>query len=110
MELDTKILDGVYTIMSRSQEENDANHELVEDLLTFCQYGHEVCSQFSMGLCGYTFRHNRENVLMTVKVTEGNTPLVAFITSQTTTSCVTKFLDLLFASKLKWQKDKYPWI
>lgn len=110
MELDTKILDGVFTIIKRSQDENDADRELVEDLLTFCQYGHDVLSQFSMGLCGYTFRHNHANVLMTVKVLEGNTPLVAFVTSQTTTGCVTKFLDLLFQSKLKWQRDKFPWI
>lgn len=110
MELETKVLDGVYNIIERAQDENDNDRQLVEDLLTFCIYGHTVLSQFDMGLCGYTFRHNRVNVLLTVKVLESDTPLVAFITATNATGCVSKFLDLLFASKVKWQRDKYPWI
>lgn len=110
MELSTEVLDGVYNIMERAQAENDHDRAIVEDLLILCEYGHKVLSQFSMGLCGYTFRHNHANTLLTVKVTEGDTPLVAFVTAPTTVGCVSKFIDLLFANKVKWQRDKYPWI
>lgn len=110
MDLDTKIQEEVDVILSRAKDDNDADRTLVLDLVTFCTYGHQVLSQFGMGLCGFSIRHNRTSVLMTIKSLEGDTPLVAFITSGSTTGCVSKFLDLLYENRVKWQRDKYPWI
>lgn len=95
--------------IQNANRDNDDAHTLLTDLLMFCHYGQDVLSQFDMGLCGFAVRHNRTDVLMTVKAREGTVPLVAYITSSTTTGCVSKFLDLLEQGKLKWTKDKYPW-
>ena len=82
----------------------------VDSLLMWGLYGHRVLSQFGLGLCGYVFRQSRTNVLMTVKVEESGVPLVGFITSATTIGCIEQMFDLLAGGRLKWQKDKYPWI
>jgi hypothetical protein len=82
----------------------------VDDLLTFGLYPQEVFSQFGLGLSGFIIRHTRTNVLMTVKVTEEGVPLVAFVTAATTRGCVEQMFDLLASGRLKWQRDKYPWI
>lgn len=84
--------------------------EQVQDLLLWGLYGQDVFSQFGMGLSGYVFRQQRSSVVATVKVTEGGVPLVAFVTSAYTVSCVEQMFDLLYAGRLKWQKDRYPWI
>lgn len=83
--------------------------ELV-DLILFTTYIHEILSHFSLGFCGCSFRHNRTDVLMTVKAVDGGTPLVVFVTSATATGCISKFLDLLETDRLSWVKDRYPWI
>lgn len=82
----------------------------VKDVLRWAWYGQKVLSQFDMGLCGSVFRQSRTSVLMTVKAVESGVPLVAFVSSATTVGCVEHLFDLLYNEKLKWQKDKYPWI
>lgn len=90
---------------------NDAQTlDYVEDLLLFGLYGQDVLSQFGLGLKGFVFRQSRTNVLMTVKAVEGGVPLVAFITAATTMGCIEQMFDLLYNSRLKWQKDRYPWV
>lgn len=84
------------------------NH--IVPLITFVHYGHDVLSQFGMGLCGFSLRLNRSDTLMTVKAVDGGVPLVVFVTSATTTGCIEKFMDLLDSDRLSWVKDKYPWI
>jgi len=47
---------------------------------------------------------------MTVKVVESGVSLVAFVTAATTMGSIEHMFYLLESEKLKWQKDKYPWI
>jgi hypothetical protein len=89
---DTRTLDDVY------------------DLLEWGMFGPEVFGQFGLGLSGYVFRQSPIGVRMTVKVIESGVPLVAFISCVTTTACIEQMFDLLYAHRLKWQKDRYPWI
>lgn len=89
-------------------EPNTVDH--IEDLVRFGFYGQNYFSQFGLGLSGFVFRQRPNSVRTTVKVNESGVPLVAFITSATTMGSIEQMFDLLFAEKLKWQKDKFPWI
>lgn len=110
----------MYTEQQREQVISDtidklANKDRVHldatrDLLTWGFYGPSVFSQFGMALAGFVFRQLNGNCQMTVKVVEQGVPLVAFVSSHTTTGCIEQMFDLLWAGRLKWQKDKYPWI
>lgn len=82
----------------------------VFDLLEWGFYGQDVLSQNGLGLCGWVFRQRLGSVLTTVKVLESGVPLVGFVSSATTIGCISKVLDLLAEDRMKWQKDKYPWI
>jgi len=83
---------------------------LLEALLTLHIYGQEEHSQFGMGLSGWVMRQSRGETLLTVKVTESGVPLVAYITSYSPTGSIEKYLDMLEDSRVKWSKDRYPWI
>ena len=82
----------------------------LEDVLLFLLYGPIVLSQNGQRLDGYTFRHKKEQWLLTVKVKEGQTPLVVFITAATPTACVRRFWSLYDNDRLSYVRDKYPWI
>lgn len=82
----------------------------VRDILRWSYYGQSVLSQFGLGLRGHVFRQRPASVLMTTKVQEGDVPLVAFVTAGTTTGCIEQMFDLLYDGRLKWQRDKYPWV
>jgi len=82
--------------------------ESAMDILEFVEYGHFVLSQFGMGLKGHSIRQRNGSYLLTVKVAEEGVPLVGFVTGHTPTGCISKFLDLLEKSEIKWAKDKYP--
>lgn len=110
MDVVTKCDQRVQSIIEHLVDRDQRYVDDTQDLLMWGFYGRDVLSQFGFGYCGSIFRQHRDSTKMTVKVTESGVPLVAFITSASTTGCVRRFLDLLFAEKLKWQKDKYPWI
>lgn len=110
MDLLTKCDDRVQSILDHLVANDKRYLDDTQDLLLWGFYGQDVLSQFGYGYCGSIFRQSPHSTRLTVKVTESGVPLVAFITSATTIGCVAKFLDLLHADKLKWQKDKYPWI
>lgn len=82
----------------------------LENLLLFVLYVPKVLSQLGMTYNGFICRQKLQQTLMTVKAKEGETPLVVFITSDNTTGCMVRFLDLLESGKLSWVKDRYPWI
>lgn len=84
--------------------------ESLKDLLTWGLYSPSVFSQFGYGLSGFVYRQSAGGVRSTVKVVESGVPLVAFVSSATTAGNVEQMFDLLFEGRLKWQKDKYPWI
>lgn len=81
----------------------------LENLLLFMCYGPKVLSQFGHRYHGCSFRQKNGQTLMTVKTTSETTPLVAFITSDTTTGCIVRFWDLLENDRVTWVKDRYPW-
>jgi len=82
----------------------------LENLLLFVLYGPKVLSRIGIEIQGFVIRQKHEQTLLTVKAKEGDTPLVVFITSDSTTGCMVRFLDLLESDKLTWVKDRYPWI
>lgn len=109
MDLDTTIVAKAEQVLENASSETDNCHSLVMDLVIFGEYGQQVLSQFGFGLCGFQVRQSNGQQLLTVKVNEGGTPLVAFVTAQTTTSCISRFLDLLEHERVNWTRDKYPW-
>jgi hypothetical protein len=84
--------------------------DYASDSLLFSVYSTEIFAEFGLDLCGYVFRQSRTSVLLTIKVIESGVPLVAFVSRATTRGCIEQMFDLLYEGKLKWQKDKYPWI
>lgn len=81
----------------------------IEDLVLFWRYVPNVLSQTGKKFRGYQVRQRDGSWLMTVKVTEGSTPLVVFLTSGTPTGCVRLFVSQLDDERLVWHRDKYPW-
>jgi hypothetical protein len=110
MSTETDRLEYVDKIVSSIVTQDARTIQSVKDILLWSYYGPEVLSQFGMGCHGWIFRQYRTHVLMTVKAVESGTPLVAFVSGSSTIGCVEQMFDLLFSERLKWQKDKYPWI
>lgn len=81
----------------------------LSDYLTWGLYGPNVFSQFGFRYDGVVVRQYRTNVRLTVKVNESGVPLVGFVTSSNTMGSIEQMFDLLWAERIKWQKDKYPW-
>jgi len=108
--VDQQVEERLEKMLSQVQAGVEPSRDLVKDILRWALHGPEIFSQFDQGFCGSVFRQSRTNVLMTIKVNQAGVPLVAFITSATTAGCIEQMFDLLYADKLKWQKDRYPWI
>lgn len=105
-EIDVRV-QGVFTQATNGDR---PTRQYVEDLIQWGFYGQKYFSQFGLGLSGFVFRQSRTNVLMTVKVVEEGVPLVAFVTAATTMGSIEHLFDLMESDKVKWQKDRYPWI
>jgi len=110
MDLGHEIDERVHSVMAQARNGDRTTREQLEDLVRWGFYGQKCFSQFGMGLSGYVFRHSRTSVRMTVKVVESGVSLVAFVTAATTMGSIEHMFYLLESEKLKWQKDKYPWI
>lgn len=80
------------------------------DLVLFLHYGQDVHSQFGLGFHGFVARQKGRSTQMSVKVSDGGVPLVAFSTQATTTSCIQQYLNALEDGRVRWMKDKFPWI
>lgn len=109
-DLVTKHEQRVWYVIDKLADRDKVYVDSVYDLITFGYYGPDVFSQFGLGLQGYVFRQSLGAVKATVKVVESGVPLVGFVTSATTNGCIEQMFDLLFVNKLKWQRDKFPWI
>jgi hypothetical protein len=110
MSVDDRVEQRLESLIDKLCDRDKESIEYVEDLLRWGLYGQDVFSQFGLGLSGFVFRQRNGSTLLTVKATEAGVPLVAFVTSATTRGCVEQMFDLLYAGRLKWQRDKYPWI
>lgn len=82
----------------------------LQNLLLFLLYVPRVFSQCGHTLLGFSFRQKHGQYLMTIKCTEGETPLVVFVTSDTPIGCMFRFLDLMEDDRLTFVRDRYPWI
>lgn len=82
----------------------------LENLVLWWQYLPRVLSQSGYRYRGFVVRQKAGQSLLTVKVVEGDTPLVVFVTAATPTGCVSRFWDLWERDTLVWCKDRYPWI
>lgn len=110
MSLDNQVDLRVESILEKVKEGNRSTWADIGDLVRWGIYGSTVFSQFGLGLSGSVFRQQKASVKLTVKVVESGTPLVAFITAGTTMGSIESLWDLLYHDKLKWQKDRYPWV
>ena len=81
----------------------------LEDLLTFWIYLPRILSQLGMRYRGYQLRQRDGTWLLVAKATQGDVPLVVFLSSATPTGCVRLFVTQLIEDRLNWTKDKYPW-
>lgn len=79
----------------------------LKDVASFAMVPDLILSEFGYGYRGHSFRQNKQDVRLTVKVDSRGIPLVAFITGKTTTHCVRKFLDKLGEDDLRWSNDRY---
>lgn len=107
--VDSNIVHECEQIIANAQRPNDHARRLVIDVLMFSEYGQNVLSQYGLGLCGFQSRQQHGQTLLTVKVSEEGIPLVAFVTAENTTACMSRFLDLLENERINWTRDKYPW-
>lgn len=82
----------------------------LEDLLAFHLYLPKLLSQKGLRLQGFSCRQANGNTRLCLKVKEGDTPLVAFVTSATTIGSMGRLFNLLLHDRLTWNRDKYPWI
>lgn len=110
MEIPTEYLYPVQAAMEQWEDGRVIGSVDLENLLLFVTYGQKVLSQSHTTLDGFVFRRKLDQWLLSVKAHEGETPLVVFITSDTTTGCIVRFWDLYENDRLKWVKDRYPWI
>lgn len=109
MSLETELEQRLDGLMAQVRGNDRVTVRVVSELCRWGFYGQKVFSQMGLGLSGSVFRQRPGSVQMTVKVSEGGIPLVAWVTSSCTTGCIEQMFDLLYADKLKWQKDKFPW-
>ena len=110
MDVETKSEQRTWALMDKLADRDKVTVEQVFDLLQWGFYGQDVFSQFGLGVSGYVFRQRPGSVMLTVKAVEDGVPLVAFVTSATTTGCIEHLFYLLESDRLKWQRDRYPWI
>ena len=110
MNIDEAVLYPVQAAVEQWTDKRVISDVDLENLLLFIVYGQKVFSQIGMRLEGFSCRQKQGQTLLTVKVREGDTPLVVFITSDTTTGCIVRLLDLLESDRLNFVKDRFPWI
>lgn len=79
------------------------------DLLLFHHYIQKEFSQNGLDYWGHQFRRKEGMWLLTVKVSQGKTPLVVFLSSATTTGCIRLFVRQLEEERLRWVRDRYAW-
>lgn len=108
MEIDTRYLYPVQASIEQWTDQRVITDVDLEGLILFVCYGQQVLSQSGLALKGWQFRQKGDQQLMTVKVREGDTPLVVFITGNSTTGCVSRFWNLYEDDRLSWVRDKYP--
>lgn len=104
------VLHPIQAALEQWDDERVISASSLEDLLLFDCSLPSILSQSKLTLCGVVCRQKQEQYLMTVKVRQGETPLVVFITAGSTTGCRSRFLRLWEEDRLTWVKDRYPWI
>lgn len=110
MEIPSEVLYPLEAAMEQWTDKRIISDRDLESLLLFHLYLPKVLSQSGITFHGHSCRQKNGQTLLTVKVSESDTPLVAFITSNTPTGCMVRFLDLLEDDRLNWVRDRFPWI
>lgn len=110
MELGTEMLQELEAATDQWTDQRIIHKDDLRDLLMLHIYGQKVFSELGMGLSGWVCRQRNGQTLLTVKVTEDQTPLVVFITSASPMGCVSKLFDLMEKDRLSYSRDRYPWI
>jgi hypothetical protein len=103
-----KYQDEVWHMIDAIAAKDTSSIEDTYDILLWSHYGRQVFSQYGYGVYSWNFKLETSCVTLVIKAQESGTPLVAFVTSATTTSCIEKAMDLVEKGALKWMRDKYP--
>lgn len=82
--------------------------EWVDAHIWFWLHLYSDLAQISAELRGVVFREKHGDWLMVLKIRQGDTPLVGFVTSKNPTRCMRKARDLLRNGGLAWSTDKWP--
>lgn len=88
------------------------DHRIVDDAwvdvqIWFWLHLYADLAQYSLELDGANFSARGDVWLLVLKVHQGDTPLVGFVTSKNPTRCMSKARDLLRNGGLNWSRDKY---
>ncbi|MGB7033874.1 MAG: hypothetical protein WBF29_20740 [Syntrophobacteria bacterium] len=110
MSVDSQVTQELEAAMEQWTDMRVMHVDDLYDLLLFHSYGQKVLSQNGLTLMGHQVRRKNGQWLLTVKVTQNDTPLIAYITSGTPTGCIRLFVTQLETDRLRWSQDRYPWI
>lgn len=109
MEIPQAVLYELQAATEQWTDKRVIDDEDLEDLLMFVLYSPKVLSQSGMRLAGWTCRQKDDRYLLTVKVLEGGTPLVVFVTGDTPMACIRQFWRLWENDRIRWSRDRWPW-
>jgi len=110
MNIPSELLYPVQAAMEQWTDHRVVSAPDLEATILFLCYVPNVLTNLGMTYKGFVSRQKNGQTLLTIKAAEGDTPLVVFITSDTTMGCMVRFLDLLEDDRLKWVRDRFPWI
>lgn len=108
MDIDLTYLGPVQAALEQWTDQRVIEDADLESLLLLACYGRSILFKNGYILKAWGVRQKGDQQLLHVKVTESGTPLVVFLTGETTTSCVRRFWDLYEDDRLTWVRDKYP--
>jgi len=100
-------LDYLWNALEVLDPDGPVTRSDVWTLYRFAEYKVNFLERDGLTWRGESFKNNGWSVLLVVKVSEGKTPLVAFVTERSATACMRVFLRKLEEHTINWVPDKY---
>lgn len=89
------------------QDSRIVDAEWVDAHIWFFLHSYSDLANVELVLDGFSFREKHGDWLLVLKVHQGETPLVGFVTSRNPTRCMRKARKLLREGTLSWIQDKF---
>lgn len=110
MDIPSKVLDPLWASLEQWDDNRVIHVDDLELLLLFMLSAPSLALNLHQTWRGFQCRQRDGQTLLTVKLTEGPTPLVGFVTAPDPLSSVCRFMSLWQNDRVRWARDKYPWI